>query len=464
MRRPIVAAIAVAALALALSLAFPMSASATPTLASPGDGANVPAGSQVFTWTDSYTEGPIDHWYLEMSTNPETDYFNMGFFSYPPVYASGHLYTPSLNLNAIGRALPPGTYYWHVCGFYGAYGSLGTAWTRVRAFVVKASGAVAPVIAVTPTSLVFDIEQGDTNWHEQAAYISNPGGGTLNFQWVRPTLSPQWMQPADGDNTGFVYTLLVGVNASGLPVGSRSTAVTIRDNPANPSVPALQGGAKYVNVTVRVYSTDNAPPTGASIIINSAAASTINRDVTLNLSAADSGSGMGQMRFNDGSGWSEWVPYATTKKWLLTAGNGVKTIQAQFADKVGNVSGIVSDSITLATSASPVATSITIRTAATSTYIGRTVRLSGVVTPQSMIGVNIVVYVMKPGKTYWTYSSNRTAYTYAGSPASWVYPYYFKPGMARGYYKFKARCPAPGFESSAGYVVSESTIIQIRVR
>ena len=116
------------------------------------------------------------------------------------------------------------------------------------------------------------------------------------------------------------------------------------------------------------------------------------------------------------------------------------------------------------TTALDAATSITIKTAATSTYIGRTVRLSGLVTPQTMIGVNIVVYVMKPGKTYWTYSSNRTVYTYAGSPASWVYPYYFKRGMARGYYKFKARCPAPGFASSAGYAMSESTTIQIRVR
>ena len=112
----------------------------------------------------------------------------------------------------------------------------------------------------------------------------------------------------------------------------------------------------------------------------------------------------------------------------------------------------------------PIPTTITIKTAATATYIGRTVRLSGLVTPQTMIGRNIVVYVMKAGKTYWTYSSNRTAYTYAGSPASWVYPYYFKPGMARGYYKFKARAPAPGFPSSAGYATSESSIIIIRVR
>ena len=63
----------------------------------------------------------------------------------------------------------------------------------------------------------------------------------------------------------------------------------------------------------------------------------------------------------------------------------------------------------------PAPTSITIRTAATSTTIGKTVPLSGAVTPIAMIGVNIVVYVMKPGKTYWTYSSNRTVYNLGGT-------------------------------------------------
>ena len=111
----------------------------------------------------------------------------------------------------------------------------------------------------------------------------------------------------------------------------------------------------------------------------------------------------------------------------------------------------------------PASTSITIKAGASSTYIGRTVRLDGLVTPSSMIGCNIVVYVMKPGKSYWTYSSNRTAYLWHGA-ANWMYPYYFKRGMARGYYKFKARCPAPGFASSAGYALSESRIIQVRVR
>jgi photosystem II stability/assembly factor-like uncharacterized protein len=108
-------------------------------------------------------------------------------------------------------------------------------------------------------------------------------------------------------------------------------------------------------------------------------------------------------------------------------------------------------------------TSITIKTSAATTYIGKTPILSGAVTPNAMIGVNIVVYVQKPGKSYWTYSSNRTVYA-LGIGAAWQYKYYFKPGMTKGLYRFKAVAPAPGFASSDGFATSESATIVIRVR
>jgi hypothetical protein len=139
---------------------------------------------------------------------------------------------------------------------------------------------------------------------------------------------------------------------------------------------------------------------------------------------------------------------------------GVNYFSIRSVDALGNRSAL-SNTVAIIISRD---TTITIKTASTSTSIGRTVRLSGLVTPPQMIGVNIVVYVMKPGKSYWTYSSNRTVYTLSGSPASWLYPYYFKRGMAKGYYRFKARCPAPGFASSAGFTTSESKTISIRVR
>jgi hypothetical protein len=106
----------------------------------------------------------------------------------------------------------------------------------------------------------------------------------------------------------------------------------------------------------------------------------------------------------------------------------------------------------------PVATTVTIKTTATSARIGGAPILSGRVTPAGLIGKNMVVYVKKPGKRYWSYSSNRTMYSIAGNGA-WYYKYTFKRGMKKGYYYFKATVP-----TMAGYLTSTSPTISIRLR
>ena len=94
------------------------------------------------------------------------------------------------------------------------------------------------------------------------------------------------------------------------------------------------------------------------------------------------------------------------------------------------------------------ATSISIKTTATTTAIGKTPILSGAAAPNGCIGENMVVYVMKPGSSRWTYSSNRTVYALDGG-AAWQYKYTFKKGMTKGVYKFKAVMPAwPGYLTS----------------
>lgn len=97
---------------------------------------------------------------------------------------------------------------------------------------------------------------------------------------------------------------------------------------------------------------DTIAPTGI-VAINNNALYTTTTVVTLNLSATDTGSGMGtdaQMRFsNDNVNWSTPEPYATTKSWTLTSGDGPKTVYAKFKDIAGNWSSIVSDTINLDT-------------------------------------------------------------------------------------------------------------------
>ena len=83
---------------------------------------------------------------------------------------------------------------------------------------------------------------------------------------------------------------------------------------------------------------DNTPPTG-DVAINNGNQYTSLSTVTLSLSATDPGSGVSQMRFsNDGTTWSAWEPYATSKTWALAPGSGSKTVYVQFKDNAGNIS------------------------------------------------------------------------------------------------------------------------------
>ena len=60
------------------------------------------------------------------------------------------------------------------------------------------------------------------------------------------------------------------------------------------------------------------------------------------------------MRFsNDGSTWSAWETYATSRTWIVSSGTGTRTVSAQFRDAAGNISPTASDSIQLDTTPLP---------------------------------------------------------------------------------------------------------------
>jgi RHS repeat-associated protein len=109
---------------------------------------------------------------------------------------------------------------------------------------------------------------------------------------------------------------------------------------------------------------DGTDPVGVSIAINSGAATTGSSVVTLDgIAATDNLAGVSTMRFsNDGSTWSGWETYASTRtNWDLTAyggsgGDGTKTVSVEFQDANGNwPSTAISDTIVLDT-VNPVAT------------------------------------------------------------------------------------------------------------
>ena len=93
---------------------------------------------------------------------------------------------------------------------------------------------------------------------------------------------------------------------------------------------------------------DTVAPTGTISINTSTPGFVKSRDVTLNLGAADTGSGGVQMRFsNDNAAWSSWESAAAGKSWTLSGNDGIKTVYVQYRDAAGNVSGSYSDTIKL---------------------------------------------------------------------------------------------------------------------
>jgi len=93
---------------------------------------------------------------------------------------------------------------------------------------------------------------------------------------------------------------------------------------------------------------DTTLPTG-SISISDDATYANSTSVTLNLNGSDAGSGVAEMQFsNDGSNWSSWEGYATTKAWTLASGDGTKTVYVRYQDNAGNTA-VFSDTIILDT-------------------------------------------------------------------------------------------------------------------
>jgi hypothetical protein len=100
---------------------------------------------------------------------------------------------------------------------------------------------------------------------------------------------------------------------------------------------------------------------------------------------------------------------------------------------------------------------IGIKTSAATSRIGRTVTLSGSVTPTASIGATIAVSVQAPGKG-WTAVPSPTVSASGGS-AVWRSTYVFKRGMRTGVYRFKATAPAFG-----SWLGADSSVVSVRVR
>ncbi len=97
---------------------------------------------------------------------------------------------------------------------------------------------------------------------------------------------------------------------------------------------------------------DTSVPTDLSISINNHSEYTNSAVVTLSISAEDTGSGLGDMRFyTDGTDttWSSWEPFNHEKSFTLPPNDGEKIVYFKVRDKAGNIAIPVSDTIILDT-------------------------------------------------------------------------------------------------------------------
>jgi len=124
-------------------------------------------------------------------------------------------------------------------------------------------------------------------------------------------------------------------------------------------------GTKSIDVQVQDYANNNSTQWGTwdyiyldttlpngTMLINNGSIATTSTSVYLNLTWADTGSGVSKIRFgNTGDPWSAWETPTPTKAWTIPSGDGTKYVWAQVIDNAGLISDQFYDQIFLDTTA-----------------------------------------------------------------------------------------------------------------
>ena len=170
------------------------------------------------------------------------------------------------------------------------------------------------------------------------------------------------LRPSAGNTSN--YRISVHLNGNGTYQGANNASATSGNvAPGQPAFTSVNTGSSPNGFDALVVQNNNggsgsytlykdtAAPSG-TISVNSGATFTKSTGVTLNLSATNptAGDPVSDMRFsNDGVNFGPWVPFAATASYTLPAGDGSKTVFAEFRNGAGAVSAAASDSITLDT-------------------------------------------------------------------------------------------------------------------
>jgi hypothetical protein len=275
--------------------------------------------------------------------------------------------------------------------------------------------------------------------------------------------------------TGVVYRWLVDRSPAPLgqlvPVGSPYKIYAYTPGPA-PREDWFGSGLAFDGDTMLVgamnYSVGGAPPVpsaGAVWFFGGLRTATVRSDRVLSVRSPG-------LLGND-----TWTPGLTvTASRLSTPSNGVATVNPDgawtydpvnsfagtdtFRYRTATASGTSDSTVTVKVVAPPVmaATSISIKSTSYNTLRSKTFNLTGVLKPGSYRDP-CMVWVKKPGKSYWTYSSARLAYSITPRiGANWWYRYDPRT-VPRGTYAFRA-----SFAGDADRLPCWSGIIYVKIR
>ncbi len=251
---------------------------------------------------------------------------------------------------------------------------------------------------------------------------------TVTMDTVKPTGSINV-----NSGVAYVSTQVVTLNLSGTDASSGISTMSFSSDNANWTAPVayttsktftLPVGDGTKTVYVKYYDKagnvslaysksillDMTQPTG-SITINSGATYATSTAVTLNLSGADSGSGIATMSFStNNTTWTAAEAYAASKAFTLPTGDGNKTVYVRYYDKAGNVSQTFSNAIILDTLA-PVGT---VKVNGGVSYVNQTVVALDLSATDAGMGVDKMCF-----------SANNTTWTAAEAYATtktWTFP------------------------------------------
>jgi hypothetical protein len=342
-----------------------------PTLVSPADGENTKENKPTLIWWNvSENSRPVVYIIQVDNESTFTDALQLTVENWEN---TGNSYLTSL------PELPDNLYYWRVRARDNAGNENVDAWSVVRTFRVDTLAPAAPIgLSAFPS--------GWTKHNSFTVSWTNPSDDSGISRAYYKLDSPPTSNTDGNYVSGAGITSIPRITVSG--DGSHVIYVWLMDN---------AGNVDYNNRLSTTLYYDGTPPAG-SVVIDAGATYATSTSVTLTLSASDATSGVSKMCFsNDGSTWTDWEDYSTSKSWTLSPGDGLKTVYVKFKDIAGNESSVCTDNIILDTTppapptfSGPLANAPSTATGWSYTSTVSSLNLSGKVDPRYRVYLNDV--------------------------------------------------------------------------